>query len=413
MGQYIVTTKSGKFKVTTRDSSEQSSTPDTFQESVAGAVKDTGELFKRVGKLGVVNPVGLADLGVGIVEGATAGIPRVGLEKLFGRDLPRGSGLGQIGGFIAGPAKGVSFLGNLAKAGKFGSVLSKSRVARGAAEGALAGTLIPSEDPFDPELKKTGAIGGAILGGIFGVGGKVLDRAFAVSKPKLLKLLDRIDDGVNGGISKARKQYGDFLESASKDPKNVANFADEIDNFTNKALQNEKLLKFSNRVPRLKSLLDDPAQARSLNAKQVQDLTNEIKENIRVSAKKGTNVKELERDLFGFLDDLAVKAGDSFAGLAELKKSFTTKIRAFNLLRTSVGGNRTERSLINKFGGVRGEEAFRELVGDSAFKEISKLGSQLRFFRDVKGVVTRGVPGGIAGATGGTIAGFLAGRGGS
>ena len=119
----------------------------------------------------------LPQTAAGFVEGATAGLPRIALEKAFpGLEIPRGNIPGQIGGFIAGPGKVLNALGRSINVG--------GRVARpalaGALEGGVGGFAFPQKG-LNLEERLVGSALGTGLGLTIGAGIGVA-KAFQQSK---------------------------------------------------------------------------------------------------------------------------------------------------------------------------------------------------------------------------------------
>ena len=144
--------------------------PDTEISEEAPVKRESKAL--RVAKEAAMSPGSMQALkelpqtAAGVVEGATAGLPRMALEKAIpGLEIPRGNLQGQIGGFIAGPGKVLNRVG--------AALRPAGRVAgpaiQGAVEGGLGGALFPQKG-LNPEERLIGAALGSGIGLTIGTG---------------------------------------------------------------------------------------------------------------------------------------------------------------------------------------------------------------------------------------------------
>lgn len=142
------------------------SAPAKVTGRAAGLPLELGSEIARTGGVRAPLQSAGAQLGqdvAGAFEGATLGLPRIGLQALGGPQLPRGSVLGQIAGFAA-PNAGLARLGKLA----IPSTRALPTISRGMLEGGVGGFIFPQETLGAPE-RGTLALGGAALGAGTGV----------------------------------------------------------------------------------------------------------------------------------------------------------------------------------------------------------------------------------------------------
>lgn len=153
----------------------------------------------------------LPETAAGFVEGATAGLPRMGIEAAFPQiDIPRGNLQGQIAGFALGPGKLIGAAGKAATAGMAGRIAPK--VVAGTLEGALGGLTFPQEG-LNAEERITGSLIGGGLGMIAGAGVGAF-QAFKQSKDARKALQKLAEQEIKFGQTQTAKLPAEIREEA-------------------------------------------------------------------------------------------------------------------------------------------------------------------------------------------------------
>ena len=343
--------------------------------------------------LGALDTLGrdAIDTTAGFAEGFTAGIPRTGLERLFGTELPRGNIRGQIAGTVVGPGKVASGAAKLVKAG--GRIVKP--IAQGVASGATLGALLPQEDAFDVGQRATSA---ALTAGIGGVAGglvplirqganavKVSDDVFSEKFTGTFKKL------IRRGKTKAGRNFSNQLDEFTKsNPDKTVNVQDELFEFIGNVGDDVTFSNLSKRVPQLKRLVDNPDLSTKLTLRDTQELINGINSKLPKRIVTGDNVRFLDLDMVDFVNKLKLAQSRLNPQMAKIRGQFKTEITDFSNAKNLLKTDSLETAARTGFKGSETRQSLRRILGKKRFEQLEDFGKAKSAKELAKNVVAGG-----------------------
>ena len=307
-------------------------------------------------------------------------LPRAQTESMGMKYPEAETGGGQILSKSAG-LLGLPFspiggaIGAISKVGGAAAPLSQ-KLARGATAGALGGAAWtpPKDTPIDMGLRASvGAAAGAVLSG---VGAGISKRQQRIKPPE-------IAEKVRGGFFDARKEmsnkFGKDLERLTqKNPDKVVSMSDSIAELTVEMEFNPQIRRLVEKVPQLKSLVDNPKLAEKIPLKESQDIINAVGSKLGKYTKY-YNYKPEDRPFLELVEDIKGNQLEAFPEMEDVRMAYAQTKQAYNLLRNRIREGSLLNNLANDWGDAEIAKRADELLSLTKNKsEITKLIKQYK-----------------------------------
>jgi hypothetical protein len=271
----------------------------------------------------------------------------------------------RVGSEVLGLVKG----GGAKFAGKAASKIAGKTLAKTALKSVVGGgtfglTQLAEDPTLIGQLAQAG--GGAVLGGIFGLGTGALNKLRNVKGDKAAGFAENLRKKFFKIKTDAVSKFGKQLDNlAEQNPTNqvslsglVDDIASNIDDFSPQAKTAIK------KNPKLNALLNNPENASNVSVRDVQDMINHM--NTKVPA----NIKATHLEILDTVNDLRAAQLDAFPQMSQVRADYASTIRPFNEVKNKFKFNRLIKAVENDFGGEEGAKAVKQLFPPDVIDDI-------------------------------------------